>query len=457
MSLNKDNTYFFCGIGGSGMMPLALILLKSGYNVAGSDRGYDQGNSQDKFQKLKEQGVLIFPQNGSGITADSVLIVSSAIEDSIPDVKKAKELDVNILKRANLLLELFSLSDCSIGVSGTSGKTTVTGMIATILDDLDFNPTVMNGGRVKNLEKDSGVQTGNLLVGDGKYFVSEMDESDGSIELFSPHIAVLNNIELDHTSMDQLNIYFQGFINRAKSGCVLNIDNDNVAALIHPNTAITYGIDNKAADLCAYDMNPMVDGINFHIDNKIVRLRVPGRHNVSNALAALATLKCLGVELDLSIPALEKFTGIKRRLEIIGCTPQNITVIDDFGHNPDKIAASLETLKEFTGRLVVMFQPHGFAPLRMMGKEMAEVFGQYLDTNDILCIPEVFYAGGTVDRSVTGKDFVEMIKAYGTNVHYFNDRTEITPFIKDKMIPGDRIVVMGARDDTLTDFAKDFI
>lgn len=457
MVLDKSKAYFFCGIGGSGMMPLALILLNRGYTVAGSDRAYDQGQSADKFEYLKSVGVDLFSQNGDGIGKSTVLIVSSAIESSIPDVQKAQEHDCLILKRADLLLELFDLSDCSVGVSGTSGKTTVTGMIATVLDGLDFNPTVMNGGRVKNLEDKPDVHMGSLLVGDGKYFLSEMDESDGSIDLFSPHISVLNNIELDHTSLDQLKNHFQNFIDRAKTGCVLNLDNDNVVSLDFPKNSLTYGIDNEKADLNAYDLSPMHDGIIFKVMNKNVRLKVPGAHNVSNALAALGTLKIMGVELERSIPALEKFTGIKRRLETLGCTPENITVIDDFGHNPDKIAASLRTLKEFDGRLIVMFQPHGFAPLRMLGKEMAEVFGEHLGEEDVLCIPEVFYAGGTVDRSVTGQDFVEMIRTYGVKVHYFESREMITPFINNEVRSGDRIIVMGARDDTLTDFGMQFL
>ncbi|MGB1077722.1 MAG: glutamate ligase domain-containing protein, partial [Bdellovibrionales bacterium] len=349
------------------------------------------------------------------------------------------------------------LSNCSIGISGTSGKTTVTGMLATILQENNLMPTVMNGGRVKNLEDKKQASFGSLLVGTDDYFVSEMDESDGSIELFSPDVSVLNNIALDHTSIDQLVSYFQGFIDRCGRFCVLNMDNSYVRALKAPSNAITYGVERENVGLKATNVVARADGIDFDVNGQAVSLAVPGKHNVSNALAALAVSQGIGISLEDAISGIEQFTGIKRRLETLGTSAKGVTVIDDFGHNPDKIAASLETLKEFDGRLIVMFQPHGFAPLRMMGREMAEVFGKYLSKDDVLCVPEVYYAGGTVDRSVTAKDFVQMIEEQGVNVHWFETRDDISPFIHSEMKEGDRVVVMGARDDTLTLFAESFL
>ncbi len=462
MILDKKSPVFFCGIGGSGMMPLALILAAHGFNVSGSDRAYDisteGGDSLEKFQILQNAGIALFPQNGTGITTKTeLLIVSSAIEESIPDVQKAQEKNIPIQKRADILSELFHLSDCSIGISGTSGKTTVTGMIATILQALELNPTVVNGGCIKNIEQNKN-NNGSLLVGDNHYFVAEMDESDGSIDLFTPDIALLNNIALDHTSLAQLKTHFQRFIDSAHRACVLNWDNENVRALKRPEHALTYGINNEDADFNACNLKPRPDGIDFEVNGLTVHLKVPGHHNVSNALAALCVGRLLKLDLKKTIQSLELFTGIKRRLETLGISQNNVTVIDDFGHNPDKIAVSLATLKEFDGRLIIMFQPHGFAPLRLMGREMADVFAHFLDEDDILCIPEVYYAGGTVDRSVTSKDFVEMMQAKGKKQsHWFQTRKEIAPFIKEHMKSEDRVVVMGARDDTLTLFAKEFL
>ncbi len=459
MNIDKTKPIFFCGVGGSGMMPLALILRSKGYTVYGSDRDNDKNPNGSKFELLNDCGVKIFPQDGSGMDEQvGCLVVSSAIEDSIPDVAKAKSCEVLIRKRADILSELFHASDCSIGVVGTSGKTTVTGMIATILDGLNLNPTVVNGGRVKNLEENSKNMFGSLLVGSNDYFVSEVDESDGSIDLFSADIAVLNNIALDHTSIEKLIEYFQSFIDRSNKSCILNMDNNFVSELKITKPTITYGIDYKLdVDLRASDLKPTSYGVDFMVNDLPVKLKVPGKHNVSNALAALSVAKFLDIDLEKAIKSLETFSGIKRRLETIGTTKTNITVIDDFGHNPDKISASLSALKEFDGRLIVMFQPHGFAPLRTMGKEMAQSFGDNLSANDIVCIPEVYYAGGTVDRSVTSKDFVEMIKNNGCSASWFESRDTVETFIKSEMRDGDRIVIMGARDDSLTLFAKSFL
>ena len=187
-----------------------------------------------------------------------------------------------------------------------------------------------------------------------------------------------------------------------------------------------------------------------------VHLKVPGEHNVMNALAAIAAASAAGIPLKESAKALQAFSGIHRRLEVIG-TLNNITVIDDFAHNPDKISASLKTLKEFDGRLVVMFQPHGFGPLKLMGKEIIDAFAEHFDKNDVILMPEVYYSGGTADRSVTSKDIIKSMTGKKLNAHWFEDRDKILPFIKSEAKAGDRIVVMGARDDTLHTFARDIM
>ena len=164
----------------------------------------------------------------------------------------------------------------------------------------------------------------------------------------------------------------------------------------------------------------------------------------------------MGIDMPQAISALEKFQGIHRRLETIG-TKNGITVIDDFGHNPDKIAATLSTLKAFDGRLIVMFQPHGFGPLKLMGKEMVEVFERYLSHEDILLMPEAYYAGGTVDRSVTAQHLINDLKEKNIHAHWFEKRDQIPAFIQANAKKGDRVVIMGARDDTLHTFAQDIL
>ena len=455
---NPQITYFFCGIGGSGMSSLAAIFVQKGYCILGSDRSYDQGTSKEKFQKLLDMGIKLFPQDGSGITNDlDALIVSSAVEDSIPDVKAAIELNIPIRKRAELLVEIFNESKIGISVAGTSGKSTVTGMIATVLSYAGFDPTVMNGGIINNFES-------NMRVGMGEVFVTETDESDGLIALYNPDIAVLNNIALDHKSLEELEILFSNFIAKASNAVVLNFDDEKIKALADKAGAMifSYAIEDQSALLkaCNITLEPSSTSFDiYELDTRKtyqVNLRQSGEHNIYNALACLSVCKSVGLQLDIAIKGLEEFTGIKRRFEFIG-TKNGITVIDDFAHNPDKISATLKTLKLFDGNLIVIFQPHGFSPLKLMGHEIAESFVKHLSDQDILLMTEPFYAGGTTDRSISSKDIVDIIVSKNCNAICFKERMDILPFIKSNAKSGDRIVIMGARDDSLSDFAQEIL
>ncbi len=458
----KPQTYFFCGIGGSGMMPLAVFLAQRGARVIGSDRSYDQGRTPEKFDALKAKGIDIYPQDGTAMSDDvSRLVVSSAVEASIPDVKVALELDIPIIKRGALLAELFNDAPLGVAVAGTSGKSTVTGMIATIFDVLGEGPSVVNGGQISNFKQNQNDIFSGVRKGQGDAFVAEMDESDASIEHYNPHIAALNNIALDHMTMEELEQLFGDYLARTKTAVVLNYDQPRVRSLAHRASCniLSYAIDNDA-DIRAQNLLPKQDGIDFDFvyddGTYSVHLNIAGRHNVENAMAAMACCIAAGLQVDDVVRAISSFTGIHRRMEYIG-TANGITVFDDFGHNPDKIGASLQTLKSFDGRILVMFQPHGFGPLRMMGDEMVASFARYMDAHDILMMPEVYYAGGTVDRSVTAKDIIERAKDVKLNAHWFETRAEIKPFIVDHVKKGDRVVIMGARDDTLHTFAHDVL
>jgi UDP-N-acetylmuramate--alanine ligase len=449
-----DRRYFFCGIGGSGMLPLALILLGKGCAVAGSDRSYDQGRTPDKFAFLSSRGVTLFPQDGSG-SADpgTVLVVSTAVEDSVPDVAAAKRVGAKIVTRAQLLAQLFNQAACGIGVAGTSGKSTTTGMLGWLLAAAGRDPTIMNGAVMKNFISPQ-LPFASAVVGKGEAFVSEVDESDGSIALYNPAIAVLNNVAHDHKSMEELRLLFRGFLGKARTA-VVNLDNREAAALKGDN-AIGYSLMDPGAQLFGSDLNPAQDGISFVVHEGAVQvavtLKVPGRHNVSNALAALGAARAAGVPLAEAARALEGFSGVKRRLELAG-TANGITVYDDFAHNPDKIAATLATLHDFPGRLIVLFQPHGFGPLRLMKEGFIAVFAQQLGPEDVLIMPEPVYFGGTVERAVSSTDIVAGVLAGGRQAFAFPDRAACGEKILTLAKPGDRVVVMGARDDTLSQFA----
>ena len=434
------------------MSALALIFTQKGFRVLGSDRAHDQGHSPEKFRALESAGIKIFPQDGSGVTSDiDALIISSAVEDSTPDIRVAMEKNIRIRKRADLLAEIFNDSPTGISVAGTSGKSTVTGMIATVLTQTGYDPTVMNGGIIRNFKT-------NMRVGQGGIFVTETDESDGSIALYNPSIAVLNNIALDHKSIDELDALFGDFIARAKKAVILNFDDTRLKKMQSRASAriFSYAINDKSADLVANDIKFLPGGVNFTVSGHAVHLHQPGMHNIWNALACLSVASALGIKLSDAIAALESFRGIGRRLEVVG-TANGITIIDDFAHNPDKISATLATLKEFNGRVIIIFQPHGFGPLKLMGRQIADSFIKYMDKDDLLFMPEAYYAGGTVDRSVTAKDVIKFVSDAGKQAQWFQERAEILPRTLTDARPGDRIVIMGARDDTLSDFAKEIL
>jgi UDP-N-acetylmuramate--alanine ligase len=454
--------YFLCGIGGSGMLPLALILRAQGHSVSGSDRALDQGRTAPKFDFLKTQGIALYPQDGSGLVSRAqVLVASAAVEDTVPDVRAARDIGAARLGRAELLAELFNAADMPIGVAGTSGKSTTTAMIAWILHAAGRRPTVMNGAVMKNfVSKDALFAS--ALVGEGDAFVSELDESDGTIALYRPKIAVLNNVSLDHKSMDELRALFGDFIEKADTA-ILNLDNDETMRLAsRAGQAITYSIEKDSGDFGAVHIEPQPFGVSFMaVDRRggeqiYVDLKTPGRHNVSNALAAIGAATTAGVSFVEAARALSSFEGVKRRFEFVG-EANGVTVIDDFGHNPDKIAATLRTLHEFPGRLLVMFQPHGFGPLKKMKAEFIACFAGELGPDDILLMPEPVYYGGTTDKSVGSKDIAVGVALRGRRAEALATREGCGERLVHLARAGDRIVVMGARDDTLSTFALELV
>jgi UDP-N-acetylmuramate--alanine ligase len=298
------------------------------------------------------------------------------------------------------------------------------------------------------------------LAGRGDVFVSEVDESDGSIALFRPTIAVINNVSLDHKSLDELRALFLDFAGKARI-VVLNLDDPETRRLGEAiGGATTFSLSDPEADFAAAEIVEEPLAIAFSVraggETAPVRLRVPGRHNAANALAALAATRAAGVSLAEAAEALSRFEGLRRRFDIVG-TRGGITVIDDFGHNPDKIAATLATLHAFPGRLLVFFQPHGYGPLRQMGRELVATFAEGLAEVDVLLMPDPVYYGGTVERTVGSGDIVAGVNAAGRRAEHLPDRAEAGRRLAALARPGDRIVVMGARDDTLSEFARDLL
>jgi UDP-N-acetylmuramate--alanine ligase len=460
-----SHPWFFCGIGGSGMLPLALILKGMGGTVAGSDRSRDQGRTPEKFAWLESLGFALFPQDGSGVTSPAqMLVASAAVEDTVPEMVRARDLGCPRMSRAELLSRLFNAAPARIAIGGTSGKSTVTGMAGWIMTEAGRDPTIMNGAVMKNYVRDDA-PFASARVGSGGIFVSEVDESDGSIALYQPSVAALLNVSLDHKSMEELRDLFGDFLARADVAAI-NLDDAEAAALApRAKAVVSFAIDNPAAAI-GVEPGSIAEGPTglsaTILDRRSgeawpLALKVPGRHNLANALAALAACDAAGVPLGQGVAALASFVGLARRFDIVGTSASGVTVIDDFGHNPDKVAATLRTLKAHPGRVIAFFQPHGYGPLRQMGRELAEVFARELGGDDLTILCDPVYFGGTVDKSEGSERIVCLIEAAGGNAEYVPTREDCGARIKAIARPGDRIAVMGARDDTLTVFAKDLL
>ncbi|MES2755509.1 MAG: Mur ligase family protein [Pseudomonadota bacterium] len=458
--MESGKSYFLVGIGGSGMMPLAMILAGRGARVAGSDRSLDAGRLPAKFGALSALGIALHPQDGSGVGTGQVVVASAAVEDGVPDIVRAAELGCERMTRAELNAALFNASALPIGVAGTSGKSTVTGMIGWILSRTGRDPTVMNGAVMTNFATEN-VPFASALVGSGEAYVSEVDESDGSIALYTPRIAVLNNVSLDHKSLAELNLLFADFLAKARI-VIVNADNPDAAALalrLPAERVVRFSIEGEG-DLIAQNLVEAPFAVSFDLranaDTIPVQLKVPGRHNVANALAALGAAQAAGVPLADAAAALAGFSGLKRRFELVG-ESGGVAVIDDFGHNPDKIAATLATLHAFPGRLLLLFRPHGYGPLKVMRRELAAMFAAKLRPDDRLVVPDPAYFGGTTDRSVGSAELVADIRIAGGPAGHIPDRQAAADHLVALARPGDRIVVMGARDDTLSELAADML
>lgn len=481
----QNQRFFLVGIGGSGMLPLATILAGRGAIVEGSDRGLDQGRVPAKFDSLIARGIRLHPQDGSGIVSgEQIVVASAAVEDTVADIVAATRLGCARMSRAELLSTLFNASDLPIGIAGTSGKSTVTGMIGWILHAMGRDPTVMNGAVMKNFAAPDA-PFASALVGanrkeGGDAFVSEVDESDGSIARYVPRIAVLNNVSLDHKGLDELRRLFADFAGKAEV-VVANVGDAETAALVAGMANVVTVAVEAEADLRAENLVPEPFAISFDLVGSLpspfrtvgapslsrgerdeggtrlrVQLAVPGRHNVANALAAIAAVAAAGIPLEQAVEAIGGFTGLRRRFDFVGAAG-GVAVIDDFGHNPDKIAATLDTLHAFPGRLRILFQPHGYGPLKVMRRELVESLTQRLRPDDLLVLPDPVYHGGTVTREVTSADIVADLTAAGRDARHVANRAEAAALLVAEARPGDRIVVMGARDDTLSPLAAEML
>jgi UDP-N-acetylmuramate--alanine ligase len=448
------NSYHFVGVGGIGMSSIAQVLREQGHSVSGSDRNYDRQITPHVFKKLLSKGISLYPQNGSGVSENTnFIVVSSAIEMDNPDIAKAVTLGKKIIKRAELLAEMVN-NKYGIAIGGSNGKTTVSSMVGYVLDHAGLSPTIIVGGCIKNYTDD--LTMGNAKTGKSDIIAIEADESDGSIVFYKPRISVITNISKDHESIENLSKMFETFSQNTQDTLIINADCPHLKVIPFKNKhLVTFGL-NTNANLCAHNVVHEPFRTTFTVDRQVYKIPLPGDYNVSNALAAIAVARRLNISDENVALALSRFMGVQRRMDIIG-EVNGIKVIDDYAHNPKKVTAVINAIKHGCKRVIAVFQPHGYGPTIFMQKEFIEAFINVLSPQDLLFMPEIFYAGGTANKSISSADLINSIKQGGKNAFFVEKRDDIIPMITTEARIGDCIVVMGARDNTLTQFCEKMV
>ncbi len=441
----------FAGVAGSGMSALAQFVAMKGGRASGSDRSFDRGQRLEARAMLAALGVVIHPQDGAGLKGDcSALIVSTAVEEDVPDVATARLLGIPVLHRSDLLAHLVARYR-TVAVTGTSGKSTTVAMAFEILRGVGLDPSVITGGELVALQREG--RWGNAWAGASDLLVVEADESDGTVVRYHPAVGVLLNLQRDHKEMDAVAEMFRVFRAQIRETLVVG-EADNLREFAPAAVVFGFG---EQADLRAEDVCLHAEGSTFRVKDQVFQLPVPGRHNVENALAAMAACEALGVPLAAMVAPLQAFQGVARRFQVLG-THRGVTVVDDFGHNPAKVAASIRAahlrVQATGGRVMAVFQPHGFGPLKFLRSEFVETFAKELQPLDRLWFLDVFYAGGTANRDIGSAEVIQEIAERGVAAELAPSREELVGRLAAEARDGDLILVMGARDPSLTDLAK---
>ena len=442
--------FHYAGIGGSGMSALAQFQAMMGGRVSGSDRAFDRGERTELRMQLIRLGIEIMPQDGSGVTEDcAALVVSTAVEKEVADFAAARAKAIPIVHRSELLAH-FVGSYRTVAVSGTSGKSTVTAMIFEILEGAGRDPSVITGGDLRLLQA-RGLP-GNAFAGSSDLLVVEADESDGSLVRYAPAVGVILNLQRDHKEMAEVAAMFAVLRARSREALVVGED-ENLDALAGGALRFGFGL---PAGIRAVNVELTPSGSSFVVDDIAFALPVPGRHNVANALAAIAAVSALDAPLADMVAPLASFQGVGRRFQTVGAV-RGVTVIDDFAHNADKIAAALATAKLNASRVLAVYQPHGYGPTRFLRRDFVDTFSRELRRGDRLWMLEVFYAGGTASRDFSAADIVEEIAENGVKAEFAPSRAWLAARIAEEARSGDMVLVMGARDPSLTDLAREIV
>ena len=461
----------FVGIGGIGMSGLAQLARSLGWRVTGSDRALDKPENAGLFQALRAQGIDLFPQDGSRFSAPDLpggLVYSTAIEADNPDFQAAGSLP-RFHRSAALSAEVAALHcQHTIAVTGTCGKTSVSAWLAEALFHAGKDPGVLAGGLVNAFRKDNAA--GNFRPSGGEYFVLEADESDKSLLNYGADSALILNIGTDHYPREELARVFGTFLKNIRKFAVIELAayREMVSQCILPEQVKILLFTGEAGETDSFDGHPLYRLERYGISggtayarirgtDREIRLPGPGRHQALNALALYAELKELGLETGTALTALEQFHGVWRRFDPAGTNRKGVRFFDDYAHNVEKIISCLNAGRELAGRrLILFFQPHGFAPLGFMREELFQALEENLKDDDLFVLLPVYYAGGTSSfRPQSSEVAADWQKRGKKNYRYLDRRSDAVELVRSEAETGDIVLVMGARDNSLSSWAAE--
>lgn len=445
LNMVRARNIHFIGVGGVGMSAIAKVLREMGYEISGSDL-----KESVNTIRLREMGVKIFLEHSdSNVRGADIVVYSSAIRPDNPELLAAKANQIPVFQRARLLAWLIEKAKWSIGVAGTHGKTTTTSMISLVLSRCGLAPTFLVGGEMNDVAS-------NAALGQSDYLVAEVDESDGSIAYLHPTTLVVTNIEADHLdyygSIDKIINTFEQSLDDLPAGgtAVINCDDPNsrrfLAASRQDLKVLTYGFTPEAL-VRAEALKFRDNGSSFFVSYQgrpqgEVSLSIPGRHNVMNSLAVVAVGLDLGLKFNEIALALHAFTGTKRRFQLVGQVG-DIMIIDDYGHHPTEIKATLAAAKDgWDRRLVCVFQPHRYSRTMFLQDE----FGQAFKAADVVVVTDVYSAGEAPLAGISGQTVVEHISKNGQEAVYIPRKEKVPEYLMSVIRPGDMVFTIGAGD-----------
>jgi UDP-N-acetylmuramate--alanine ligase len=451
-SIDDFKNVFFIGVAGAGMSAIAQYLAGIGKNVSGSDRYFAAGEQLDTKEKLIAAGIQCFLQNGEGITGTTnLVVVSTAVEDTVIEVQKAKQLNIPIIKRSELLA-LIAASKRSIAVGGTSGKSTTSAMLFDILEYAGLEPGIISGAGLVSIIEQGKI--GNAQVGKGEWLVIEADESDGSIVQYHPEIGLLLNVDKDHQEIEELMNIFTAFKNNTQELFVVNQSN-TLAKQLSQNIEHDFSSDeNSGAGYIAKNFVQEGFNIKYSISGITFSINSIGKHTMENALAATTVANQLGVDMETCAAALKNYKGIYRRHQVMG-NKHGVWVIDDYAHNPVKCAASIAACQQVAPKVVAWFQPHGYGPTRFLKDDFVKEIAAVLRPQDEIWMSEIFYAGGTAVKDISASELINDIKALGKKAFFVEDRKDLLEKLRPHFTNNSVLLLMGARDPGLEQFGRE--